>query len=249
MIPTVHPSTQGFQRATAAYERGRPGYPAEIVDLLTDELGLAPDHTAIDVGAGTGKFTRLIAPLAKVIAVEPLSNMRTHLRSISHLRFIDGTADDLPLPSHCADFIFAAQAFHWFANEHALSEFHRVLKPHGRLVLIWNVRDERAAWNAALTDLLAKYESGTPRYQSQQWKLPLQKSDLFGPLELKVIPHILRGNADTVVDRVQSISFIASMPETEQKPILDEVRKILAPMGESEFEIPYQTHVYWTKSL
>lgn len=249
MTPNVHPSTLGFQRATAAYERGRPGYPVEIVDFLTDELDLSPNHTAIDVGAGTGKFTRLIAPLAKVIAVEPLSNMRAHLRSISHLRFIDGTADHLPLPSNCADFIFAAQAFHWFASEDVLSEFHRVLKPNGRLVLVWNVRDDRAAWSAAITELLAQYETGTPRYHSQQWKQPLQNSDLFGPLELKVLPHILRGNVETVVDRVQSISFVASMPAVDQKPIIDSVRKILAPMGDSEFEIPYQTHIYWTKSI
>lgn len=250
MITSVlHPSTQGFQRATAAYERGRPNYPKALGDFLVNELAIKPTQTTVEVGAGTGKFTRLIAPLSKVIAVEPITNMRAHLRSISRVKVIAAAAEKLELPSRCADFVMAAQAFHWFATPKALLEFHRVLKPGGKLVLIWNVRDPAAEWNQQLDVLLNAHQGHTPRFSSYAWKDAFSSVDCFSKLEKKIIPHTQTATAKTMVDRIGSVSFIASLPVVEQSPVLKAVSDLFSKFGDQEFSVPYQTHVYWSQAL
>ena len=141
----IHPAAAAGYRAKAeAYIRGRPDYPAAVQEWLRDDLALSAGKTVLDLGSGTGKFLpHLCATGAAVIAVEPVAAMRAQL--MERHPSIDarpGTAEQIPLGDGAVDAIVCAQAFHWFANPAALAEIHRVLKPGGRLGLIWNVRDE-----------------------------------------------------------------------------------------------------------
>ena len=121
------------------YERGRPGYPSEAVDLPR----LPPGSTVLDLGAGTGKLTRVLTRrYAHVIAVEPLDNMRAILeRVVPEAETHAGSADAIPLPDGSVDAVFAAQAFHWFATDAAVAEIARVLKPGGVFADVFNDSD------------------------------------------------------------------------------------------------------------
>src|SRR5256885_15113017 len=123
-------AAEGFGRAAAAYERGRPGYPQAALDWMVERLGITPDSTVVDLGAGTGKFSRMMrATGARVIAVEPVAAMRVELaRAVPGIEVLDGTAEAIPWPDASADAVTAAQAFHWVGGPAALSEIHRVFR-------------------------------------------------------------------------------------------------------------------------
>ena len=157
----VHPiATGGYGRSADSYVRGRPDYPPAALDWLRSDLGLGPGQTALELGSGTGKFTRLLVETgADIAAVEPVAAMLDELRrSLPAVTALQGTAQRIPAADASADAVICAQAFHWFASADSLAEIHRVLKPGGMLGLIWNVRDQSVGWVAELTRIMAPYE-------------------------------------------------------------------------------------------
>jgi ubiquinone/menaquinone biosynthesis C-methylase UbiE len=144
----LNPATQAFARVADVYERARPSYPAEAVAWIVERAGLGPGAVVCDVAAGTGKLTRLLLPSgARVIAVEPVPEMREQLEAaVAGVEVLDGTAESLPLDDTSVDCITVAQAFHWFDYGRALPELERVIRPGGRLAVIWNVRDDDDRW-------------------------------------------------------------------------------------------------------
>lgn len=132
--------TDYFSDRAEDYARFRPSYPAEAIRECLAGLPVPAD--VVDVGAGTGISARLFAEEgANVTAVEPNADMRAKGEAFAPgVRFSDGTAEATGLPDACADLVVCAQAFHWFDGEPALREFQRLLRPGGRLALIWNVR-------------------------------------------------------------------------------------------------------------
>ena len=126
---------QSFGSAAAEYERVRPDWPPAAVDRAAALLGLEQDAEVVDLAAGTGKLTRLVAErFDRVVAVEPDDRMRALLDVEAHA----GTAERMPLPTGSADAVFVGDAFHWFDAPAALAEIARVLRPRGGLVLLWN---------------------------------------------------------------------------------------------------------------
>ena len=133
-----------FGAEAAAYERGRPSYPPEAIDWL-----LPPGaRDVLDLGAGTGKLTtRLVERGLGVVAVDPIPEMLELLsNSLPDTPALLGTAEDIPLPDNSVDAVLVAQAWHWFDVELAVKEVARVLRPGGRLGLVWNAQDERLGW-------------------------------------------------------------------------------------------------------
>ncbi len=165
----IHPTAAvGFSRAAEVYERARPSYPAEAVDWMVEVTGLGPGYTVVDVGAGTGKLTRLLAPTgARVVAVEPVAEMRA---LIERAEVLEGTAEALPFPDGAADVVTVAQAFHWFELDRALPEIHRVLRPGGHLALFWNSRDLDDPLQAALERLLQPLRRSVVAQQEHDWR-------------------------------------------------------------------------------
>ena len=94
----------------------------------------------LDLAAGTGKLTRVLAEHADdVVAVEPLDGMRRVLeRRLPHVRVLAGTAEAIPLADGAVDAVFVAEAFHWFDLPRAVAEIARVLRPGGGLAVLWN---------------------------------------------------------------------------------------------------------------
>ena len=248
-------ASAGFGAQADAYVRGRPDYPQEVTTWLERKLDLGPGKTALDLGAGTGKFTRrLLETGATVIAVEPVAAMRAQLHAVlPQVEVREGSAEALPLADASVDAVVCAQAFHWFATPAALKEMHRVLKLGGALGLIWNIRDESVDWVARLTQVMARYEGDTPRYQSQQWREPFASS-LFSPLEETIFPYVHVGPAEQViVDRVRSVSFIAALPPDEHQRVVDELRQIIAHTpalaGQPTVTFPYRTMAFSCRKL
>ena len=166
----------GFSSAADVYERARPSYPADAVAWLVEVAQLAPGRVVVDVGAGTGKLTRLLVPTgARVIAVEPVAEMRAKLTETTPgVELLDGVAEALPLEDASVDALTVAQAFHWFDYDAALPELHRVLRPDGPLVLIWNSRDLDDPLQAGIEELLQPLRGAVSAQQEGAWRAPLE---------------------------------------------------------------------------
>ena len=240
-------AARGFSTRADTYARGRPDYPAELGTWLRDTLRLGPGTTVVDLGAGTGKCTRLLLSSgASVVAVEPVDAMRAQLSStLPEVRAVSGSAESMPMDDASVDAVVCAQAFHWFATAAAMREIRRVLKPGGRLGLIWNVRDASVPWVAALTRIMTPYEGDTPRFAKGDWK-KVFPAEGFGPLGVTRFRHTHTGPPEQViVDRVMSVSYIASLPQLEQDVVRACVQDVIATepalRGRDVVSFPYST--------
>jgi SAM-dependent methyltransferase len=245
---------RGFSRAAPSYVRGRPGYPDELLLWLRQRLQLGPPRTVVDLGAGTGKFSQLLLRTgADVIAVEPVDAMRAQLlESVPGLTALAGTAQSMPLDSASVDTVVCAQAFHWFASREALREIRRVLRPGGRLGLVWNVRDESVDWVAAISAIMAPYQGDAPRFNSGQWRR-LFPNELFSDPEEFSLSHQHIGPAQQVIiDRFLSVSFIAALPEPQRADVAARLDALIAThplLRDRELiAVPYQTLAYCCES-
>ncbi len=258
MTAKIHDvAAHGFQTASEVYDRARPEYPLDAVEHLLQELSLGPASTVVELGAGTGKFTRMLAALlpatAQVIAVEPVEGMRKKFSSLlPALHLLAGSAESIPLASDAVDAVVSSQAFHWFDGPVALQEIYRVLRPGGKLGLIWNARDESVDWVAKLEELTHVYEKGAPRYRTGDWRRAFERTELFTPLRASHFRYTQVGGREMVVDRIASSSFIAALPEAEKKQALDQVGELISThpqtRGKTTIEFPYRTDVFWCAS-
>jgi SAM-dependent methyltransferase len=244
----------GFGAAADAYERGRPSYPAEATRWVADELRLGPGSRVLDLAAGTGKFTRmLVGSGAWLLAVEPVEGMRQVFRSkLPDVPVLGGRAEALPLRGGSIDAAVVAQAFHWFDAPAAIRELHRVLRPGGRLGLVWNVRDDEASpfW-AGLTRLLSPYRGEVPAHRDNVWRHAFEATELFHPLQTRSFPFRQSLTPEQVIDRVVSTSFIAVLPDAERSQVATDVRFLLdadpATAQRKRLELPYRTDVHTTQ--
>jgi ubiquinone/menaquinone biosynthesis C-methylase UbiE len=252
--PGVHPIARAFDSVGPQYERGRPDYPPEAVRRLAELLGLGPDRTVIELGSGTGKFTRALLPTGvRVIPVEPSEGMRAVFRArLPNLVPLDGTAEAIPLSDGVADAVVVAQAFHWFRQPAALDEIARVLRPSGGLGLVWNRRDESEPWAAEFGQILEAYDEGdVPRTRQEAWKAAMASHPMFSPLESFVLSWCQDGDAATFVDRALSVSYVASRSPEVRATVAAKVRALLSEhpdtRGRDRVQMPYRTEVYWAR--
>jgi SAM-dependent methyltransferase len=230
----------GFGSAAEVYERARPSYPPEAVEWLLEQTGVGAGDTIVDLGAGTGKLTRLLVPSgARVIAVEPIPEMRG---LIDAAEAVDGTAEDIPLEDGSAALVTVAQAFHWFDLDRALPEIHRVLRPGGSLALVWNMRDLTDPVQRLVEDLLGRHRGRLPAHFEGKWRAPFAASPLFGDPATAAFRIEQLFTVDDLVARVASTSFVAAMSEDERQPLLGQVRALVADR-EQPFPFPYVTEV------
>eukprot|EP01116_Phalansterium_solitarium_P022338 TRINITY_DN7335_c0_g1_i1.p1 TRINITY_DN7335_c0_g1~~TRINITY_DN7335_c0_g1_i1.p1 ORF type:complete len:264 (-),score=99.72 TRINITY_DN7335_c0_g1_i1:8-799(-) len=263
-MSSVHVVAQGFNKQVDAYETARPSYPPQIVDRLISVVGLKPAASVVELGVGTGKFTRLLTPYKlNVIAVEPAAGMRTKFAQLfPDITLVDGTGESIPVESGTVDAILIAQAFHWFASEASLREFHRVLKPNGALGLIWNLEDRNAApWVAKLRDLYEVHEAGSPQYRLMLWKHAFDTQfarDSFAPLSDEHLAHSIACTKSMVWQRVLSKSYIANLDPASAEALRQQIYAMLerdvpqfAPDAATEATVdyPYTTDIYWTFKL
>jgi SAM-dependent methyltransferase len=229
-----------FGSVADAYERARPGYPDGAVRWLT-----AGARSIVDLGAGTGKLTRqLVGSGREVVAVEPSEQMLALLRRlVPGARALAGSAEEIPLPDASADAVVAAQAFHWFDHARALPELARVLRPGGRLALVWNVRDDSEPWVARLSELI-----GNEGVASMGIVELLEASGLFEPVEQRTFAHVQRVGRVALLELVSSRSHCATRAPAERERVLAAVEALYdAAGGGDALVLPYRTLAFRTR--
>ncbi|KAL7271022.1 hypothetical protein RUND412_006250 [Rhizina undulata] len=261
----------GFSAADA-YDAHRPSYIPESVSHLLTELSVAgvPGAKIVDLAAGTGKFTELIAAREEgyeIVAVEPHDEMLGTLnaKELKGVESKKGDAYSIPVADGWADTVIVAQAFHWFANTASLTEISRVLKPNGKLGFIWNVEDYNQSktyktttkWEEAFKALNWENTKDTsPRYKDSKWRAAFEDQKLFAvPLGERIFNvEIWLGDA-ALWKRLGTLSNIANLTEEERKELKIGFDKILST-GEDitrnekgEVAIHYIVHTAWTTKI
>lgn len=232
-----------FGEAADLYNKVRPGYPAAA---LRWALGIPPTRV-LDLGAGTGILTRALAGLGyECVAVEPDPRMRAVFQAGSAaapVPVLDGCAEHIPLADESCDAVAAAECWHWFRAEHAAREIARVLRPGGRLAVIWNFRATAPAWANALTAILARYD-GTGATDPP----PPLLGSFFGPVHTRDFPHTLNQTPHGLVGLFRSHSFwLAADPHVREALEADLTRLTQTHpqlRGRDEFPMPYRTVVH-----
>jgi len=217
--------------------------------------GLPSTATVLDLGAGTGKLTRLLVPeFDRVVAVEPAEEMRRLLvAQCPDAVALSGTAQEIPVADASVDAVYAAQAFHWFDDERAVAEIARVLRPGGALVLMWNrpAGPWQPSTNAA-EDVLSErmpenldhipLDLGGPQ-ASSGWRPAVAESP-FEPFTATVLPNPQTLDRDGLVAFYGSMGWLADLSDAERLPLLSEVRSRLTA---SEYRRLWESHIHWTK--
>jgi SAM-dependent methyltransferase len=243
-VSSIHrTAAEGFVRPEV-YEKGRPSYPDGVVEAL----GITSDTRVLDLGCGTGKFTRMVAH-ARVLGIEPLPAMLAGFRAVlPGTTVASGTAEAIPVRDARFDVVTCASAFHWFDHARALPEIRRVLADDGRLGIIWNRRDKLEGWAAEFWAITEAHRGDTPGYRTGAWREALESSPLFGPIDEHWFEHTQRVDREGLLARVASISFIETLPDDVRVGVLGEATGFLDAhpdtKGRTTFALPYHTVVY-----
>jgi ubiquinone/menaquinone biosynthesis C-methylase UbiE len=260
-VSSSSPPSSGWSRPSGSldrwpddYELGRPGWPPEVVDVP----GLSPAATVLELGAGTGKLTRLLVPtFGAVTAIEPAEAMRRVLvTACPEADVLAGSAEAIPLPNASVDAVFAAEAFHRFDRETALAEIARVLRPPGALVLMWNLPAGPTEPSIAAVEQFLRRRSpdgaelgydpldlNTTVYASGEWRRAFAESP-FEELQETRLPNPQTLDRERLVAFFASMGWIADLPDADRLPLLDGVRTLLAA---GEYRRLWETHVHWTR--
>jgi SAM-dependent methyltransferase len=231
-----------FEGVADVYERARPGYPDDAVRWLTG----AEPRDVVDLGAGTGKLTRSLVALGHcVTAVEPLPAMRAQLQAaVPGASAVAGTAELIPLDDAFADVVTVAQAFHWFDQPVALREIARVLRPGGRLALVWNARDDAEPWVAEFTDTVVS-SSVFRKGGIDATTAAIDASTLYGPVERATFGHVQELRQAELVELVRSRSECAVLPEEERAAVLERTEALFdAHAVDGRLLMPYVTECF-----
>ena len=229
---------RSFGSVAAAYDRGRPSYPREAAVWL---VGKSP-VTVLELGAGTGKLTaELVALGHDVHATDPDTAMLDILRrDLPDVRTSVASAEEIPAPDRSVDVVVCAQAFHWFDLDRALPEIARVLRPGGRLALVWNQRDERIPWVRRLGALIGTQD------QLRDPVGPLVQSALFGFVEDATFRFWQTVDRESIQDLVLSRSNVAVLDEEARAAKLAEVLAFYDDFGRGMdgMQLPYSADCF-----
>jgi SAM-dependent methyltransferase len=198
-----------FSDRATDYVKYRPSYPAAAVDAILQGLEPATRLRAADIGAGTGISARLLAARGvHVIAVEPGLDMRTAAQPDPNVVWVDGRAEATGLDPVSVDVVLCAQSFHWFKADDALREFARIVRPNGRLALVWNRRSKAdpltAGFRQAILD--AGGESPAERMEFDPEVVP--RSGWFSAAERLAFANAQRLSIDGLIGRARSASYV-----------------------------------------
>jgi SAM-dependent methyltransferase len=252
VVAIHHAAETGYELAAADYERVRPSYPTRALAVLADALDLKAGQRVADLGAGTGKFTRLLALTgARVVAVEPVPAMRERLTEIlPQVHCVAGIAEATGLPDAAVDAVVAAQAWHWFDGPAALTEIERVTGPGGRLGLVWNTLDLTVPWVAAYSRIYQAWRTDeVPVHTDGAWRAAFEGRRGWKPLNSAHVANPYVTDREGVLGQALTSSRISTLSDEAREEIRRELLAVLDRYPDTRgerIEIPYVTDIYWT---
>jgi SAM-dependent methyltransferase len=243
----IDPRARSFGAAAEDYERGRPGWPELVVEVAE----LPPQAEVLDLAAGTGKLTRLLARhFARVVAVEPDENMRA---LIPHAETLAGSAEEIPLADASVDGVFCAEAFHWFDAPRAVAEIARVLRPGGSLVVCFNEppRGAELPWPEEAREVIRAHRrpgqpvGGRHLVEEGTWREPFAAAP-FEPLRFESADHEHVQDTEEAIAQLLSISGFALLPSAEREELREELRAVLP---QQTWRMPLRAEIWSTRRL
>jgi SAM-dependent methyltransferase len=224
-----------FGSAADAYAVGRPSYPSAAIDWVLP----ASAARVLDLAAGTGRLTeRLLDHGLEVIAVEPSEEMRAHVPSAAQV--LPGTAEQIPLDDASTDCVVVGQAFHWFDGPTAMAEIARVLRPGGRVGLMWLLADDSDALTERICGVVADDEMRASIIDPDQAP-PYADIDGMAAPDRQLFRHSETYDADRLMAWVLSLSRTILLPDDERAELLDRIRDV-TPDG--TFELHHVCEVW-----
>lgn len=251
--------TKRFSERVPYYHQYRPRYPAAVLDLMTSRMGLTTDSVIADIGAGTGILSELFLKHGnRVYAVEPNQDMREaaiqHYGTFPNFIPLDGTAEVTTLSDASADFVTCGQAFHWFDPPKAKTEFRRILKPAGYVILVWNTRPEsETSFLEAYNRLMREFDvDGT---ESRTHGINQGDSqgirDFFAPNDFEqqiFYNHQRVSDFEGLRGRVLSASYMPLPGHPRYDALMERLRDIFdAYQQDGAVQMDYVTDIYWGK--
>lgn len=208
------PRARPFDLAAASYAQIRPTYPEAAVARVLDRLGLNQHSRVVELGPGPGTWTQLMAErVGHVVAVEPSAEMRLALAAaLPTVEVVDGVASDTGLTTGSFDGAVAAQAFHWFQAEPALSEIRRLLVPDSGLAVIYNEKEDDQGVMVELSELVEPLKVGFPS-GDRSWVSVLEQHDGFGPIEVTADSNQHVVDQGGLKDLLGTMSFVGGQPD------------------------------------
>ncbi|HVG28470.1 MAG TPA: methyltransferase domain-containing protein [Pyrinomonadaceae bacterium] len=241
-----------FNDRVANYVAYRPGYPAELIEFLRGELGLAPGATVADVGSGTGILSELLLKAGcAVVGVEPNDAMRaaaeSRLKSYREFRSVKGTAEATTLGDASVGLVTAAQAFHWFDAEGARAEFRRILKPGGWVVLVWNMRrTDSTAFLRDYENLLREFGTDYAQVNCEQVSEERIAGFFAGGFGSKSFDNFQSFDFEGLRGRLLSSSYVPLEGHPNFEPMLAALRRLFdAHQRGGRVRVDYDAKVYY----
>jgi SAM-dependent methyltransferase len=246
--------TRRFSDRVAYYVRYRPGYPAELIEFLRNELKLEPSDVVADVGSGTGKLSELFLQAGNAVyGIEPNAEMRAAaeqaLRDRPNFHSIAGSAEATGLADASVSIVAAAQAFHWFRIDETRREFQRILRPAGWAVLIWNRRIERTSFLRAYEELLQRLSLDYASVDHRKTTATGALGEFFGRDDYPrtTFPNRQTLDWDGLRGRSLSSSYVPLPGQPEHEPLMTELRRVFDEhQTDGVVRIEYETEVYWS---
>ena len=243
-------SIERFTDRVVDYEKFRPSYPKEIIQILKERIGLHKKWLVADIGSGTGLSTQLFLENGNdVFAVEPNRAMREslvhHFKTYRNLIALNATAENTSIESGCVDLIFAGKSFHWFDREACRQEFERILTKNGHIVLVWNQRDPEDAFQKEYEQFLCDH---IPNYQSLSLKNITDDDirDFFlpRPMTKVALPNQQVFDLRSFLGRVRSSSYFPKEQDGNKK-LYDGLRALFDKYAISDkIVFKYMTEIY-----
>jgi SAM-dependent methyltransferase len=203
------------------------------VAYVLEELALGPGSAVVDLGAGTGKLTRMLTERGlDVTAVDPSPAMLAELRlAVPDARTVEGTAEAIPLDATSVEAVTAGQAFHWFDARLALAEAHRILRPAGGLALLWNRRDMSDPVQAVLDELTDPPERTTSRGWKTDVPAIVAASGRFSAVATAEFTHTQPTDETRLLSRLRSSSYVAGLPAERRRELERRLESELDRLG------------------
>jgi SAM-dependent methyltransferase len=245
----LHPLALQFDAIADAYERGRPEYPREVIERLSQELEIQAGVPVLDLAAGTGKLTRGLVDFGlDVTAVEPQASLRALLASaVGGERVLEGFAESIPMGDRSVAAVTVADAFHWFDHQPALAEIARVLRPGGGLaVVISSIDWGGASWAHEVGSVITQMRPEHPQFDGPSWQESVTQAGGWSePREVQV-SFAQPTDAERVINHIESMSWVAGMPAGERGELLGRLEAIVRA-GETPSQLPVHVRIGLTR--